>query len=197
MNISKISRTDCLLAAIVVSPVMSMGVEQRACTPGQPTEESYTWNFSREASGILKEIRADATKAENQADQLHSFSTRTSLDWQSHASELRSIKAEVNDMGARLCRLETIRTAVLPWQRKAIDRTAVLTREMANNTTQAIKYLDNSQGHFSSPAYRQYATNLYNESGRLSQTIGNFEKLAKLRQQEHDLRGALGTKASA
>lgn len=196
MNISKIARTGYLLAAIAVTPVMSMGMEPRTCKPGQPTEESYTWNFPKEASRTLKDIRADAAKVENHADRLRNFSMNTSLSWQSHGSELRSIKAEVNQIGAKLCRLETIRTAALPWQRQAIDRTAVLAREMANNTDLAIKYLNTNQEHLWSPTYRQYATNLYNESSRLSQSIGSFEKLAKLRREEKDLRTALGTKVS-
>ena len=187
MNVNKIARPGYLVAAIAVTPVMSMGAEHRPCTPGQPTEESYTWNFPKEASGILKDVRTDVSKVENQADRLRGFSMNTGIGWQSHASELSSIKAEINDLGAKLCRLEIIRTAVLPWQQQEIDRTAVLARGLANNTEQAIKYLNNNREHLWSPTYRLYADNLYNESGRLSQSIGNMEKLAKLHREERDV----------
>ena len=197
MNISKIAKTGYLLAAIAVTPVMSIGMERGTCKPGQPTEQSYTWNFPREASGILNDVRAGATQVEDHADQLRSLSMNTSLNWQGQGDELISIKGKVNDMGAKLCRLEEIRAAVLPWQRKAIDQTAVLIQEMANNTKQAIQYLNKNEEHLWSSTSRPYATNLYNESRRLSQTIGNFEKLAKLRQEEKALHTALGTKSSA
>ena len=197
MNVSNIVTIGYLLAAIAVTPVISMGSEHRPCKSEEPTAESYTWNFPKEASAVLEEIRADVSKLENQADRLRGFSTNPVIDWQTHASELSSIKAEINDMGAKLCRLEIIRPAVLPWQQQAIDRTAVVVREMANNTEQAISYLNDNQEHLWSPTYRQYATNLYNEGERLSQSIGDFEKLAKLHQQEKDVQTELDMPAGS
>jgi hypothetical protein len=197
MNISKIARTGYMLAAIAVTPMISMGAGMRSCTSAPVTEASYSWNFPREASSILKEIRADALQAESHADQLRSYYLNQDLDWQVHSAELMRLKAEVNDIGARLCRLETIRSAASPWEQQATDRTAVLAREMANNTEQAINYMNSNHLNLWTPTYEQYVTNLYHESSRLSRTIGNFEKLAKVSREEKELHTALGTKAGS
>jgi len=197
MDMDKIDRTGCLLAAIAVTPVFSMGASMRSCASAPVTKEYYSWNFPREASSILKEVRGDALQAESHADQLRSYDLNQDLDWQAHSAQLTQLKAEVNDIGAKLCRLETIRSAASPWEQQATDRTAVLAREMANNTEQAINYMNSNHLNLWSPTYEQYATNLYHESSRLSQTIGNFEKLAKLNREERDLHTALGTKAGS
>jgi hypothetical protein len=197
MKINKIARTGFLLAAIAVTPVISMGAAMRPCTSAPVTKESYTWDFQDEASTMLKDIRADALRAESHADQLRGYDLNLNLDWQAHSAQLMRLKAEVNDIGARLCRLETIRSAASPWEQQATDRTAVLAREMAGNTEQAINYLNSNHLYLWNPTYGQYATNLYNESKKLSRTIGDFERLARISHQQRDLQTELGTKAGA
>jgi hypothetical protein len=48
-------------------------------------------------------------------------------------------------MGAKLCRLETIRMAVAPWQQAEIDRIATRGGLMADNTEDAIHFLNAHQ----------------------------------------------------
>jgi hypothetical protein len=184
------------LSAVVVllAPNLALGAPA-ACAAGVPTAASYNWDFPREASSLLREIRADAEQVQDQAELLRRYSLETSRTWESHADTLMAIRDKVNEMGSKLCRLETIRASALPWQREAIDRAAVMVREMAANTKQAIDFLNQNQDRFFDPEYRQYAANLDQESTRLSQTIGEFEQLAKVRQRERRLDKELGYQA--
>ena len=60
------------------------------------------------------------------------------VTWDAHADELEYLKSEINDIGAKLCRLQTIRRVVAPWQQNVIDQIATDTQLMADNAQDAI-----------------------------------------------------------
>jgi hypothetical protein len=167
-------------AAMLVAPGVSLAATPPQCSSAEPTAASYTWDFHKEASDLLNGLRVDARKARSAADQLRAFENEPEISWQSHADRLAQIKNEVNDMGAKLCRLEAIRSAALPWQQKAIDDVAPAVRLMADNVDDAILYLNAHQGNFWVPAYDLYVTNLSTQSGHLEGVVHNFEQYARL-----------------
>lgn len=181
-----------LLASAAAMPVISLASQPRACVAGKPTPESYTWNFHREASQLLAGIQVDAMNAKNQADRLQNFAMDRNIGWKIHAGELTSIRAEVDDIGRKLCRLEAIRRAATPWQQKAIDQTASLVRLMAGNADDAVAFLNTNEAHFWMPTYREYVANLYHESGRLSNSVKTFEEYARVHREDVHLEHSLG-----
>jgi hypothetical protein len=184
MGIKQWLETGAVIGAMVLAPATSMAMQRRAsCTAGPATPESYTWNFSREASGLLNDMRADANQVANQAAQLENFSRNPEVDWQLDADYLVQIKQEVNDMGKRLCRLETIKRVTAPWEQDAIRRTAPLVQYMADNTEDAINYVNAHENQLWTPPYRVYAQNLDTEAHTLAHRINNQEEVAHLNQQ--------------
>jgi hypothetical protein len=103
---------SCISAAMAVSPVPAAAAVVNQCTAGNPTAASYTWDSKGEANTIFKDVRDDAEKALYHAVKLQSFAGDPNLDWQTHADQLEYLKGEINDMGTKLCRLETIRRVV-------------------------------------------------------------------------------------
>lgn len=194
MNFSGSGR---LLGALLLVPGMLLAVKPSTCTAGEPTAASYTWNFSREANNLFDQLHADAYQVSNHADHLRSLDKNTSVDWRADLDQLTTIKHAVNDMGQKLCRLETIRRVVQPWQKNVIDRDAAAIRLMADNTTDAINYLNGHHDELWVPTYRQYATNLYNESSQLSTTLSAAVNYARVHNEEQKLAKTLNMKPSA
>ena len=62
-------------AAAAFSPA-ALAASASLCPSGPPTAASYTWNFPKEASGLLNQIKADALQVRTLADNLRS------LDWE-------------------------------------------------------------------------------------------------------------------
>jgi hypothetical protein len=176
------------LPASAVTPKMTKG----SCTAGEPTAESYTWNFHQEASNLLNEIAADAHQVQSQADQLQALDRAPNISWQADASRFTQIRAKVNDMGQKLCRLQGIRSAMLPWQQKATNRAASLVLLMKDNTEDAINHLNSNRLDLWTPAYQQYAVNLSDEASRASHTLNNYLEYAKVHQREQKLGQTLG-----
>ena len=192
-----VATTGPVLAAMALLPVLSFGAESHPCVSEAPTAQSYTWNFSQEAAGLLNDLRADSAKAESHAATLESMTAANEVSWESHADQLSQLKTEVDDMGTKLCRLETIRRVVSPWERKAIDRSAPLVQLLADNTQDAIAYLNRYEARMWQPTYVKYTDNLYTESRQLTNSVKNFEEYAKARSKEMKLQKSLELKTGA
>jgi hypothetical protein len=182
---------SCLFAAAALLPAAD-STEARACPIGAPTAKSYTWNFPREAEGLLDDIESDASHARMHADLLEHMMWHSNTGWQMEARELDQIRTAVNDMGTRLCRLETIRRVVSPWERKAIDSAAPQIVEMASEAQAAITYLDDNRNYLFNPEYTRYGADLYQRSARLANSMSEMEKFGKVHQEDMQLEKSLG-----
>ena len=178
MGIVKSLRIGISIGSVLLLPLISMAKEQ-ACVTGPPTAASYTWNFTREASGLLRDMHDDAARASRAAEVLQTAAQNPDESWASRAYQLSSIRAEVDDMGKRLCRLEAIRRVAAPWQQQAIDQIAPLVQYMADNTDDAIHYLNTHQAAYWTPAYRTYSGKLYAEATALRRQI-HFDRSAAI-----------------
>jgi hypothetical protein len=192
MHVSHYLRLGGLLFAAALLLPAATKSENRSCVLGTPTAASYTWNFPSEAQGLLNDIATDAREARVHSDRLDRFASDPDLSWQSHAVELSAIRDAVNDMGSKLCRLETIRRVALPWEKKAIDDAAPLISEMANEAQAAITFLNDHQQDLFSPAYNGFTAGLYQRSVKLSNDMNEFEKFSRVHQEDIQLEKSLG-----
>jgi hypothetical protein len=186
-----------LVAGMASLPVSSMAATGQSCVPGKVTIESYLWDFKAEASRLLDQIRADAVQAKEHADKTANYNMESEISWQLQGTEWTAIKREISDMGGKLCRLEQIRRVVAPWQQQAIDRVAPQIRLMADSATDAIHFLDSNEGNFWEPVNQKYASNIFQDSGRIARSVQNFEAFAKAHREEMHLEKTLGVKAGA
>jgi len=172
-------RSVSLVAALSAFPLVVLGAPATSCKAGPPTAESYRWNFPREASRLLSGVQVDASKIETRATQLMNWDMNPSITWQLYSDQLMMVRKEVNDMGRKLCRLREIRSVVEPWQRAAIDRAGVRIQLLADNAQDAILFTNRYETNFWRPAYRRYADNIYHQSRRLANTMGEYMDYAK------------------
>jgi hypothetical protein len=163
----KLWKAGLVLSAITLSPAISLArVESCASRPGYNTGTT-----SRTASRLFREMRRDARRVAYQTLQIQSFTSEWDTTWAGHADRLNQIKAEVDDMGKRLCRLETMQSAQEPREQKIVAQVAPLVQEMADNTDAAINYLNAHQARFWPPSYKTYTQNLYKEARTLAADV--------------------------
>ncbi len=190
MSVSFYARLlGCLFSGALILPAAPVSTSQ-SCVSGAPTAQSYTWNFRQEAEGLLDDVGAEAWQASFHADQLQNFSQQ--IAWQEHADELNAIRAEVNDMGSKLCRLEAIRRVVAPWEQKAIDDAAPLITEMANEAQSAITFFNDHRNDLFNSAYHAYSEQIYEQSSKLSHEMREFGDFGKVHQEDIRLEKSLG-----
>jgi hypothetical protein len=152
---------------------------------GPPTAASYTWNFPKEASGLLVQMKTDAMQVRDLADQLQALDLEADLNfWQYDASILQQERSPVNAMDHLLCRLETIRRVTSPQERKAIDRLAPSVIELSDSTQDAIQYLNNHQQALMFPAYTDQAEIMYNKADRIVESVNAYQRYASEQPEE-------------
>jgi hypothetical protein len=174
-----------------------MGAAVHECVPGSPTAASFTWDFKAEANSIFQDLETLARQTSNDADQLQTYDRGNSVGWEVQADQLDILKQEVNDMGAKLCRLESIRRVLAPWQQTEIDRIAGEVQLMANNTQDAIVYLNGHEEELWVPTYQKYANNLYKEAEALRESLSNAVTYASVSKEYQDLQHKLAVPATS
>ena len=112
MRLRALLWSSCFSVAMAVSALPAAAAPVHECVSPKPTAASYTWDFKSEANTIFKDVQSDAQQAMDHADNLQSFAGDNGLSWEAHAYQLEYLKNDINDIGAKLCRLETIRPTV-------------------------------------------------------------------------------------
>lgn len=173
--------TSVALSVLLTGSPMALGAATvKECTCGKPTATSYTWNFYREANILFARVQADTQQIVDHAELLQSNSDDPTLGWQENIGQLRSLKTEIDDIAQKLCRLETIRRVVAPWQQKTIDQIASNVPLMVDNAQDAIVFVNGHREDLMNPTYWRYADNLYSEASNLSRFIGDAVQDAKV-----------------
>jgi hypothetical protein len=101
------------------------------------------------AKPILAKIKKDA-------EDMESYTRNNGLSWQTHATTLEKIKADVNQLQENMRGLQSHRTVASPWQQDAIDRITALANDLATNMNAAIAQLSKSKSRPTAPPYPEY-----------------------------------------
>jgi hypothetical protein len=157
---------------MAVSAAAATAAVAPVCMAGQPTAASYTWDFKGEAKTIFEDIQYDAQRASDDADMLQSFTRSPDLSWQTSADELNQLSDAIDDIGAKLCRLEAIRRGVAPQQQRTIDLISAEGRLMAYHAQSAYNFVTTHSEELWHTTYRDDVTNLYNEAKALTRSVG-------------------------
>jgi len=137
--------------------------------------------YASEASNLLKQIQADAFRAEFHAATLAAISREPFVtEWHEHSSQLRRIRTRVNDMDKLLSQLRANESEVLPWQQKAVDAIAPSLANLSDTTQTAIVSLNGNmeQAQIYYSNMNGLAHDMYNQARQIEQGLGNFENSA-------------------
>ena len=168
----------------------------RECVCGTPTAASYKWDFKGEANAIFQDVQSEAKQAVYDADTLESYTHSSGIGWEIHAEQLVDLKTKINDIGAKLCRLETIRRVVDPWQQRTIDQIAAATWLMADNAQDAIVFGNAHRQALWLSTYQAYLHNLYDDARILTHSVDNAVEFAGVSKEYQGLRSDLLAKGS-
>ena len=133
---------------------------------------------SPEVTELLMKAKAHALQLRDDADLMHKFSLM-SLSWESHASQITTIKDHVNNLGKVLEQMNDRHKLSSPWQQAAIDRVTPLARELASNIETTIDHINKNQNRLHTPQYKEYLTANFEVSSSLSELISDYVEYGK------------------
>lgn len=187
--------TSCLAAGAIfvfAAPASTSSSCPHACVAGKATPASYTWDFKTEANKTFRVIQNDLELAADDADQFQQGEAQPYPDWQSQGGALNDLRDHVNDIGARLCRLETIRRVLSPWQQKAIDRIAPTTTVLADNAQSEITFGNAHPQELWQNYYRGVARDMVDEVTILQHSVAKAVAYPHVRKEYRGLQRQLG-----
>jgi hypothetical protein len=161
--------TAGLAGAMTILPALSL-----AATNSVAPERSGTATLE-----LLGELRAEATAARIDADNLEIDARGADPSWQANSAILETMKDDVNGLAGKLARLENLRDSAIPPEQAEIDRTAGIVKQMADDTKAAIRFVSDREDQLWVPDYRTHVSSLVNESSQLSKSLDEFIRLAK------------------
>ena len=184
-------------AGIVFAAERSTVPAALSCPVGTPSAASYTWNFKAEATSIFKEVASDAEVARNNADLIDSYERNPLISRELHAERLDDMKNAINDIEDKVCRLETIRRMLAPWQQRVVDQVAQTGRLMVDNAQDAIRLCKDHPSEIEFPVYWHYTRNLFTESTELGKSANDAVKFASVSQEYRSLGHELGVRSAS
>ena len=111
-------------------------------------------------SSLLSEVKVHAANAERDADTLETY-TRSTLHWESHASQIHMIRQHVNDLIKDSNQLSKLRSEGSPWQQQAIDHINEILPQMATDLSAMIKHLSENRIRINSSEFRDHIRTNY------------------------------------
>jgi len=145
---------------------------------------------SKEVSGLLSDVKAEAVQLRHDADELKMF-THVDRSWESHVAKVDEIKRHVNNAGALLTKLENAKSKASPWQQQAIDRVTPLLKELASNTTATIEQLNQKPKLLQTGPYADYADANYEVASNLAELISDYVDYGKSKAKSEELASKL------
>jgi hypothetical protein len=179
MSSLNVTKSGCLLASLLLLPAFGFAAPHK-CGPPEPamaagtcpcaetSQTSKNWNFQKEGSQLLKDINRDAREVRQEAATVKSQYPSLANEWFFQADELNMMRYEINQMGQRLCRLQTIHDQLAPWQQKAVEATAPRLKELAIFTEDAIHFANDHRSNMWNPTYRTYMEDIYSQARQVS-----------------------------
>ena len=182
MDISKWLKKDgiiCAIGLIAFAPMASMAATGQPRVA--PTTISGYSSSMPEARNLLNDMRTESQRVADRATMLDNLANEPNVtDWDMQAHQLRRIKAEVDRLGRQLHRLQGIAPTLPPADQQAVSQAAPLVQYMADNTDDAINYLNAHTDGFWTPRYRDYTQNLDTEARTLARTVHSDEHLGNV-----------------
>lgn len=157
--------------ALLLTALLSACLQTNAATPPEDNPE---------VTQLLQDIEAQAADLQRDSDTLESF-TRSRVSWESHATELETIKEHINTIGKTIQKLQDMRSSAAPWQQEAIDRIIPVAQKLASNTTNAIERLNRNRTHLQDPQYQEYLRSNAEAARELSSMVRDFVEYGKTR----------------
>jgi len=165
------------VAALLVLPASLMASQGSAvCRVAVGTEESYSWDFTKEASMLLNEIEDQS--AEIRRTVASKMVGADYLTVENNEMAIARVSDRVNEIGDVYSRLQCIRRVTSPWQQRAIDRLGPSLVQLAAQTEEAVVTLRDQRGPMAMrQSYDRNLENIYRRAG----LIEDFVEISSLR----------------
>ncbi|MGJ5816021.1 hypothetical protein [Paludibaculum fermentans] len=168
----KVSHSWCvyaLTAAVTVVPAMAA-------------------TLSNSAENMMKDASAQAFRISDNAQAIFMSEPESSISWQGQAMRLEAIKDAVKQISGDVGHLNLWGEMESPAERKAVEEANPLLKDMAAETSGAIRFLNDNANNLFLPEYRQHLQKISHDAEQLRALFRTSTKLNSLSRKAEHLR---------
>ena len=122
--------------------------------PGMPGgQTASSQSDSAHLNQLFASAKTEAAMLQRDSEELVTFQ-RQAISWQTHAQQLESMRAHVNQIGQLEQQMRDARQSGSAWQQEAVDRVNPLLKELADNLGNTITHANQHVNQLRLPAFR-------------------------------------------
>ncbi len=153
-------------------------------TPAAAWAAGWKSSNGESARDTLKDIRVHARAGAEDAYELKAMIANPRYSADSHMVRLNELRAEVNQMGKDIVKLNGERTSLPVWEQQAVDRVLPLVQDAAKNTSNAIHCYNTATNRLWGPEDSSYAEHVYRDADKIASTLGDYLTYERLQDEE-------------
>ena len=150
---------------------------------------------SQQLTHLLEDAGNEALELANDAEDCQTL-TASDDKWVTHALMLARVKGHVDNMALIIDKLNKVEKSGSALQEQAVQQMLPLVKELSDNTTAAINYLNQNKSRPVSDAYTQYLEKNAETARQLSNMITALREYEKSMADIESLRSKLATPKS-
>ncbi len=195
MRLSTTMLATAAMAVLWIAPGSAFAAMSGACAAMPSMDRAPAATFT-EATNLMSDIEVRSTNVATTADELVFTSVPSTDTWQFQTQEVATIKSDINKMGKDLCRLKEMRASLPMWEQHAIDLLYPRLAGMANNTSNAIQFINSSQTALWRPELRRYESAVDSQAHNLTRMADTYVDYARVHKRDQQLARSLNITAS-
>lgn len=150
-----------------------------------PLLSAVTRETSAKLTELLWDARDEAVQLASDADQMQML-LLSDGNWVTHDLMLHKIQGHVDDMALIVRKLNETQTSGSDVQQQAVQQMLPLVRELSENTTAAIHYLNQNKNRPPSDTYRQYLQKNAETARELSSMVCRWSTMSRAWRRWHN-----------
>lgn len=143
------------------------------------------------AEKTMRNASAKTRRIDETAQKLYLEAPNGGLSWQGQAMRLEDLKDSVNQVADEMAHLSLWQNMETRQERKAVDESTPLLKDMAAQTSEAIRFLNANAHSLFEPEYRDHLKKISTDAEQMRNLFRESTKLHSLNTQASQLRRKL------
>lgn len=140
------------------------------------------------AENMMKDASARAFTISDNAQAIYMSEPESNISWQGQAMRLEAIKDAVKQISGDVGHLNLWGEMESPAERKAVEQANPILKDLAAETTDAIRFLNDNTNNLFLPEYRQHLQKISRDADQLRTLFRESTKLNSLSRKAEHLR---------
>ena len=162
MSITRVQNKPLVVGALIALLVFQLPM------PAYPTGEP-----NQQLTQLLSDAAGEAFELASDANDMQTL-VQSDANWLTHVLTLAKMKGHVDNMALIIEKLNRAQNSGSALQKQAVDQMLPLVKELSDNTTAAINYLNHNKTRPISAAYREYLDKNAETARQLSSMISSL-----------------------